>query len=220
MTMSGYERENIQTFTHNRWIKMPLGVGRTPPRPCARWGPSSPDPQKGHSPPIFGPYLLWPKGWMDQDATWYGGRPRPIDEDFAPPPIGSGAGAQYWGQRKLFIYCAALSIAGEHHILTVSRGSIWSIKDQCRRMCLSAVNTHRRYSSLTRQVAAQSQYTSQTPRRKFLLYKKPLRYYLISMALKYCIYTCFTVNFSYDLIQLSTANLYLVESIKERRCSV
>jgi len=26
---------------------------------------------------IFGPCLLWPNGWMDQDATWYGGRPRP-----------------------------------------------------------------------------------------------------------------------------------------------
>ena len=21
--------------------------------------------------------VLWPNGWMDQDATWYGGRPRP-----------------------------------------------------------------------------------------------------------------------------------------------
>jgi len=27
-------------------------------------------------PPIFDPRLLWPKGCMDQDATWYGGRPR------------------------------------------------------------------------------------------------------------------------------------------------
>jgi len=27
--------------------------------------------------PIFGPRLLWPNGWMDQDATCYGGRPRP-----------------------------------------------------------------------------------------------------------------------------------------------
>ena len=26
--------------------------------------------------PIFGPRLLWPNGCMDQDATWYGGRPR------------------------------------------------------------------------------------------------------------------------------------------------
>ena len=24
-----------------------------------------------------GPCPLWPNGWMDQDATWYGGRPRP-----------------------------------------------------------------------------------------------------------------------------------------------
>jgi len=22
--------------------------------------------------PIFGPCLLWPNGWMDHDATWYG----------------------------------------------------------------------------------------------------------------------------------------------------
>ena len=35
------------------------------PRPwphCVRWGPSSPS-HKGHSPSIFGPYLLWPNGW-------------------------------------------------------------------------------------------------------------------------------------------------------------
>jgi len=34
-------------------------------------------PAKGHSPPIFGPYLLRPNGCIDQDVTWYGGRPRP-----------------------------------------------------------------------------------------------------------------------------------------------
>ena len=22
--------------------------------------------------PIFGPFLLWPNGWMHQDSTWYG----------------------------------------------------------------------------------------------------------------------------------------------------
>ena len=27
--------------------------------------------------PIFGPYPLWPNSWVDEDATWYGGRPRP-----------------------------------------------------------------------------------------------------------------------------------------------
>ena len=29
------------------------------------------------APTIFGPCLLWPNGWMDQDATWYEGRPWP-----------------------------------------------------------------------------------------------------------------------------------------------
>jgi len=35
--------------------------------------------EKGAHPPhpIFGPFLLWPNGWMQQDATWYGGRPQP-----------------------------------------------------------------------------------------------------------------------------------------------
>ena len=32
-------------------------------------------PKKGAQPPIFGPRLLWPNGWMDQGATWYLGRP-------------------------------------------------------------------------------------------------------------------------------------------------
>ena len=38
---------------------------------------TQPSLQKGGGAPIFGPCLLWPNGWMDQDATWYGGRPRP-----------------------------------------------------------------------------------------------------------------------------------------------
>ena len=37
---------------------------------CVRWE-TSPLPRA--EPPIFGPFLLWPNGWMDQDATWYGG---------------------------------------------------------------------------------------------------------------------------------------------------
>ena len=27
--------------------------------------------------PIFGPFLLWPNGWIHQDATRYGARPQP-----------------------------------------------------------------------------------------------------------------------------------------------
>ena len=29
-------------------------------------------------PPTFRPMSIWPNGWTDQDATWYGGRPRPM----------------------------------------------------------------------------------------------------------------------------------------------
>jgi len=41
--------------------------------------------------PIFGPCLLWPNGWMDQDGTWHGGGPwsRPHSARWgtsSPPP--------------------------------------------------------------------------------------------------------------------------------------
>jgi len=26
--------------------------------------------------PVYNVGVLWPNGWIDQDATWYGGRPR------------------------------------------------------------------------------------------------------------------------------------------------
>jgi len=61
-------------------IKMPLGieVGLSPrdfvldgdPGPSQKGGGA-----RGRSPPIFGPCVLWPNGWMDQDGTWHAGRP-------------------------------------------------------------------------------------------------------------------------------------------------
>jgi len=54
------------------WIKMKLGM-------MAGLGPGhtvSATPKKGAYIPIFGPCLLSPNDWMDDDATWYGGRPR------------------------------------------------------------------------------------------------------------------------------------------------
>jgi len=39
--------------------------------------PAHPPQKWTTEPPIFGPCLLWPNGWMHQDATWYRGRPRP-----------------------------------------------------------------------------------------------------------------------------------------------
>jgi len=57
------------------WIEMKLGmqVGLVPGHIVLDGHPAPPVP-KGHSSPIFGPYLLWSNGWLDQDATWYGGR--------------------------------------------------------------------------------------------------------------------------------------------------
>jgi len=44
-------------------------------RHCVTWGPSSH--QRGTSPPQFSADLVWPNGWMDEDATWHIGRPWP-----------------------------------------------------------------------------------------------------------------------------------------------
>jgi len=72
-----------------RWIKMPLDMeeglgpedfvldGDPAAPPQKGGGAPSPLPKKGAEPPspIFGPFPLWPNGWMHQDATWCGGRP-------------------------------------------------------------------------------------------------------------------------------------------------
>jgi len=59
-------------------IKMPLGmdVGLSASDFVLDGDPASP-PLNGHSPPIFVQCPLWPNDWMDEDATWYGNRPRP-----------------------------------------------------------------------------------------------------------------------------------------------
>jgi len=57
---------------------MPLGtVVSLDPSDIVSDRDPAPPPQKGTEPPIFGACLLWPNSCMDQDATSYGGRPRP-----------------------------------------------------------------------------------------------------------------------------------------------
>jgi len=60
---------------------MPLGleVGLSPEDFVLDGDPApSPEIQKGGGTPrIFGPFLLWLNGWMDQDGTWHGGRLQP-----------------------------------------------------------------------------------------------------------------------------------------------
>ena len=42
---------------------------------CVRLEPSSPFPKtRCRASPIFGPFILWPNGWMDQDGTWHEGQ--------------------------------------------------------------------------------------------------------------------------------------------------
>jgi len=60
------------------WIKMPLGmeVGLNQ-GDFVLDGDPAPLPKNWWCHPIFDARLLWPNGCMDQNATWYGGRPRP-----------------------------------------------------------------------------------------------------------------------------------------------
>jgi len=59
-------------------IKMPLGmeVGLSPGDFVFDGVPATLS-KKGAEPPIFDPCLLQPNGYMDQDATRYGGRSQP-----------------------------------------------------------------------------------------------------------------------------------------------
>ena len=50
-------------------MKLGMQIGLGPGHIVLDWDPA-PLVQKGAEPPIFGPYLLWPNGCIDQDATW------------------------------------------------------------------------------------------------------------------------------------------------------
>jgi len=79
------------------WIKMPLGmeVGLGSGDFGFDADPAPPEKRPQLPYPIFGPCLLWPNGWMDEDAAWYGNRPCPghtvLDGD---GPSSAAKGAQ------------------------------------------------------------------------------------------------------------------------------
>jgi len=67
-------------------IKMPLALDGAPGLRLKKGG--------GRSLPVFGPCMLWPNGWMDQDVTWYRGRPRSRWHCVRSGPSSSLKGAQ------------------------------------------------------------------------------------------------------------------------------
>ena len=90
------------------WIKMPLGmeVGLGPGDNVLRGDPVPP--KRGTATQLFGPCLLWPNGWMDQDATPLGTEvdlvPGHIvlDGDSAPPTPERGTATPFF---LAYVYC-------------------------------------------------------------------------------------------------------------------
>ena len=90
------------------------------PGHSVRWGPSSPQ-KRGTAVlhPFFGPCLLWANGRMDQDATWYRGRPRTrpecvrwepqndLDGNPTPPQKGHSTPTNFWSMSTVAISATA-----------------------------------------------------------------------------------------------------------------
>ena len=99
---------------------MPLGmeVGLSPGHIVLD---GEPTPPKMAQPPIFGPYLLWPNGWVDQDATWYhGGRPWPrgLCVRWVPIPSPEKGGRAAPNFRPMFIIVIVITL--EHCTVVIS----------------------------------------------------------------------------------------------------
>ena len=91
------------------WINMSLGMRLgLGPGDFALDGDPAPSPKgRGAPSPILGPFLLWPNGWMHQDATWYGCRPQPGDFvlDGDPVPLRNKGAEQPPPQLLAHVYC-------------------------------------------------------------------------------------------------------------------
>ena len=66
--------KRLDESRHHFVVGMEVGLG--PGHIVLDGDPAPPTNQGTAPPPIFGPCLLWSNGWMDRDATWYGGKPQ------------------------------------------------------------------------------------------------------------------------------------------------
>jgi len=78
---------------HPNFWPMSMEVSLSP-RNVVLYGVAAP-PKRGRAPPpVFVPCQLWPNGWMDKDATWYGSRPRPRPHCIRRTPSSPAKGTQ------------------------------------------------------------------------------------------------------------------------------
>jgi len=97
----------------------------------------------GEQPPTFDSCLLCPNSYMDQDPTWYGGRPRPSDillhGELAPPPQ-NGRAPQF----SVHVYCSQ-SLRGSRFHLVWRQASVQATL--CARWGPSSPSTKRGHCS-------------------------------------------------------------------------
>jgi len=111
-------------------LGMQVGLG---PGHIVLGGDPAPPPQKGvRAPQIFGPCLLWPNGWKDQDGTRHGVRPHPrgLCVRWGPsPPHQKGGGAPNFrpmstaAERLHGSRCQLVRMLGEDPVLPPLKGT-------------------------------------------------------------------------------------------------
>jgi len=103
---------NVRCGQTAGWAKMSLGVevGLGPGDFVFDGDTALPPPKKKGTAPISGPYLLWPNGWMDQDATWCGGRPRPRQHCVRWGPCSPAAQNGHTPQFSAHVYCGQTAV--------------------------------------------------------------------------------------------------------------
>jgi len=103
-------------------------------------GTQLPQRKEAQQPPTFRPMSIVPNGWMDQDTTWYGGRPWPRPHCVRWGPGSSGKGHSspplfgpclLWPysrpSQQLLSYCVLIWV-GALTLCTVNRMGIQPVK--------------------------------------------------------------------------------------------
>jgi len=133
------------------WIKMPLGreVGLSPGY-IVLDGDPAPSPPKPGGTPNFRPCLLWPNGWMDNDATSYGSRPQPrphcVRRGPSSRPRERGTAASptlfgpclLWPRSPISATAELLFIFGTHH-MSLERVKLKSSNFLCRLIMVTTI---------------------------------------------------------------------------------